>query len=154
LSSSPEVAKTYADLMSGLKWWKARLLEVAIPDKMNIKTYDWPISWLKKASEEARKQWFKWIKYNTQDDFIKIPWVRKIDTTWHSNYIIFNPLDAKIIKNNVIKELGFVKWLWLLRDLLAWWVVVWSAAQWWLEIIKFLKWKKSNNQNLQSAPRW
>ena len=40
------MAKTYADLLSGLKWGKARLLEVAIPDKMKVKAYDWPISWL------------------------------------------------------------------------------------------------------------
>jgi hypothetical protein len=146
LSSSPEVAKTYADLMGGLKWGKPRLLEVAIPDNMSIKSYDWPITWLKNASTEAKKAWFKGIKYNAWDDYIKVPWGRSVDTTGHSNYIIFDPSDAKIVKNNVIKELGVVKWLWLMRDLLAGSIVWLSAVQWALEIKMFLDRSKQKEE--------
>jgi len=154
LSSSPKVAKTYADLMGWLKWGKPRLLEVAIPDSLKIKTYDWPITGLKKAWEEARKAWFKGIKYNTWDDIIKLPW-RSIDTAWHSNYIIFSPSDAKIIKNNVIKELGAVKWLWLLRDLLAWSIVWLSWVQIALDVKQFLDTKKKEQkQKPTTTPRW
>ncbi len=154
LSSSPQVAKTYGDLMSWLKGGKSRLLEVAIPDNFNIKAYDWPITGLKKASDEARKAGFKWIKYNAWDDFIKIPW-RKVDTAGQSNYIIFNPADAKIIKNNVVNELWAVKGLWLMRDLLAWSIVWLSGIQIWLEIKNFLE--KSKEPELFQAtltPRW
>lgn len=143
LSSSDKVAKTYADLLGWLKWGKPRLLEVAIPDSMNIKAYNWPVTWLKKAWEEAKKAWFQWIKFNTADDFIQIPW-RKIDTVWHHNYIVFNPSDAKIIKNTVIKELWAVKWLWLIRDLLAGSVVWLSAVEIWLMLKEKFSWNKSN----------
>ena len=98
---------------------------------MKIKSYDWPLKDLRKVADKAKAEWYQWIKFNTDKDYIRIPW-RTLDTTWHHNYLIFNPSDAKIIKNYAIKELWPVKWLWLLRDLLAWGVVWLNLLKWWL----------------------
>ena len=97
--------------------------------------YNWEMKWLKTFAEKAKDQWYKWVKFNTWDDYIKIPWIRKLDTTWHNNYMIFNSADAQIIKNTAIKELWFVKWAWLMRDLLAW-SIVWLS---WVAIGSMLK---------------
>lgn len=152
LSTSQDVAKTYADLIAWLKGWKAILLDVVIPDELAIKTYTWPRTWIKAFGEQAKKEWYKWIKFETWKDYINIPW-RKVNTAWEYNYLIFNPEDAQIIKSHVIKELWFVKWVWLLRDLMTAWVVGLSAVEVWRMVLEKTL-KQNKNKFVNQTPKW
>ena len=126
MSNTRQVAEEYARIAWILKQKPWLVMQIVIPADMRIATYTWKrnAQLIKAAAEQAKREWYQWIKYPTSVDGFK--WVDDA-----LDYLIFDPKDAKIISDFAQDKLWIAVWRWVMENLLKWWAVAaWVWAAW------------------------